>query len=104
VASDNQEVKMKQIRDKVGGLDVHRDSVVVCTRVTMPTGEIEVAKARFPITQVGLAELTTFLVEAGLRTVAMEATGIYWRPVVRHEALFDREGMKGLLLRAVAAA
>ena len=34
----------------------------------------------------------------------MEATGVYWKPVVRHEALFDREEMKGLLLRAVAAA
>ena len=49
---------MKQIRDKVGGLDVHRDSVVACTRVTMPTGEVEVAKERFPTTQAGLAELT----------------------------------------------
>jgi hypothetical protein len=28
----------------------------------------------------------------------------YWHLVVRHEALFDREGMKGPLLRTVAAA
>jgi len=34
----------------------------------------------------------------------MEATGVHWKPVVRHEAPFDREGMKGPLLRAVAAA
>ena len=95
---------MKQIRDKVAGLDVHRDSVVACTRVTMPTGEVEIAKERFPTTQAGLAALTGFLMEAGVNTVAMEATGIYWRTVVRHEALFDREGMKGPLLRAVAAA
>ena len=46
---------MKQIRDKVGGLDVHRDSVVACTRVTMPDGSIEVAKERFVTTQQGLA-------------------------------------------------
>ena len=39
-----QEVHMKQIRGKVGGLDVHRDTVVACTRVTMPSGEVEVAK------------------------------------------------------------
>ena len=30
--------------------------------------------------------------------------GLYWTPGVRHEALFDREGMKGSLLWAVAAA
>ena len=30
--------------------------------------------------------------------------GVYWKPTVRHEALFDREGMKGPLLWAVAAA
>ena len=49
---------MKQIRDKVGGLDVHRDSVVACTRVTLPDGAVEVAKERFATTQAGLAELT----------------------------------------------
>ncbi len=72
---------MKQIRDKVGGLDIHRDSVVACTRVTMPDRSIEVAKERFPTTQEGLASLTGFLVDAGVSTVAMEATGIYWRAV-----------------------
>lgn len=81
---------MKQIRDKVAGLDVHRDNVVACTRVTMPDGEVEVAKKRFPTTQAGLAELTAFLMDAGVRTVAMEATGIYWRPVYYAlEGLFE---------------
>ena len=72
---------MKQIRDKVGGLDVHRDNVVACTRVQMPTGQVEVEKERFATTQAGLAELTAFLMDAGVTTVAMEATGIYWRTV-----------------------
>ena len=56
---------MKQIRDKVGGLDVHRDGVVACSRVRLPDGTVEVQKARFATTQTGLAELTGFLVEAG---------------------------------------
>ena len=81
---------MKQIRDKVGGLDVHRDSVVACTRVAMPSGEVEVAKERFGTTQAGLAELTAFLMDAGVNTVAMEATGIYWRPIYYAlEGLFE---------------
>jgi hypothetical protein len=32
------------------------------------------------------------------------ARAVYWKPIVRHEALFDREGMKGPLLQTVAAA
>ncbi len=72
---------MKQIRDKVGGLDVHRDSVVACTRITQPAGTIEVEKERFATTQTGLAQLTSFLLDAGVTMVVMEATGVYWRPV-----------------------
>jgi transposase len=95
---------MKRIRDKVAGLDVHRDTVVACTRIVEPDRSVTAAKASFSTTSKGLAELATWLRDAAVETVAMEATGIYWRPVVRHEALFDREGMKGPLLRAVAAA
>jgi len=81
---------MKQIRDKVGGLDVHRDNVVACTRVMMPDGSVEVAKVRFGTTQAGLAELTAFLMDAGVDTVAMEATGVYWRSVYYAlEGLFE---------------
>jgi len=71
---------MKQIRDRVGGLDIHRDNVVACTRVKLPTGEVEVTKERFPATQQGLATLTGFLTEAAVTTVAMESTGVYWKP------------------------
>ena len=71
---------MKQIRDRVAGLDIHRDTVVACARIGSPAG-IEVIKESFPTTRAGLAKLASFLSEAGVTTVAMEATGIYWRPV-----------------------
>jgi transposase len=81
---------MKQIRDRVAGLDVHRDSVVACTRVRAPDGSIETAKERFSTTQRGLASLTEFLVDSGVTTVAMEATGVYWRTVYYAlEGLFE---------------
>jgi transposase len=58
--------------------------------VTAPDGSIEVAKGRFKTTQTGLAELTAFLTDAGVDTVAMEATGIYWRTVYYAlEGLFE---------------
>ena len=51
-----------------------------------------------------LLALGDWLAEAGCTHVAMESTGVYWKPIVRHEALLNREGMKGPLQRAVAAA
>jgi transposase len=94
---------VKRIRERVAGLDVHRDTVVACCQVKQPDRSIEVTKQSFSTTAKGLGELAAWLSDAGVETVAMEATGVYWKPVVRHEALFDREGMKGPLLRAVAA-
>ncbi len=72
---------MKQIRTKVAGLDVHRDNVVACTRLASPDGSGEVAKARVATTRKGLGELAAFLTGAGVGTVAMEATGVYWKCV-----------------------
>ena len=72
---------MKQIRERVAGLDVHRDGVVACCRVRQPDGEVELCKRRFATTRRGLSELTAFLRECEVSTVAMEATGVYWKPV-----------------------
>lgn len=71
---------MKRIRDRVAGLDVHRDTVVACNRVVGPDGEVEVTKQTFATTRKGLGELAVFVVDAGVTTVAMEATGVYWKP------------------------
>lgn len=63
---------MKRIRDRVAGLDVHRDSVVACCRIAGPDGEVEVTKERFATTRKGLSELAAYLVDSGVATVAME--------------------------------
>ena len=81
---------MKRIRDCVAGLDVHRDTVVACCRVVGPDGEVEVTKQSFPTTRKGLGELTVFLSDVAVTTVAMEATGVYWRsPYYALEGMFD---------------
>lgn len=72
---------MRQIRDRVAGLDVHRDTVLASIRITMSDGSLEVSKERFPATRRGLSELVAFLLDGDVTTVAMEATGVYWRPV-----------------------
>jgi hypothetical protein len=50
-----------------------------------------------------LLALSDWLAGAGCTIVDMESTGVYWQPVVRHEALLNREGVKGPLQRTVAA-
>ncbi len=81
---------MKRIRDRVAGLDVHRDTVVACCRVVDPDGEVEVTKQSFATTRKGLGELAVFLSGAAVETVAMEATGVYWKsPYYALEGMFD---------------
>jgi len=81
---------MRRIRDKVAGLDVHRDTVVACCRVVDPDGEVEVTKQSFATTRKGLGELAVFLSDAAVETVAMEATGVYWKsPYYALEGMFD---------------
>jgi len=94
---------MEIVVERCAGLDVHKDSVVACVRVPGPSGERETKIASFSTFTEDLLALRDWLVALGVTRVGMEATGVYWKPVVRHEALFDREGMKGPLLRAVAA-
>jgi len=80
---------MKRIRDRVAGLDIHRDTVVACCRVVDPDGSVNVSKQTFATTRKGLVALTEFLSEASVETVAMEATGVYWRsPYYALEGLF----------------
>src|SRR6266568_5281309 len=80
---------MRRIRDRVAGLDVHRDSVVVCAQL-FDGGEVHLNKGRFSTTSEGVAELAEWLAEREVTTVAMEATGVYWKPVYYGlEGLFE---------------
>jgi transposase len=72
---------MEQIHDRVAGLDVHRDTVAVCVRTPGPRGGVNTEKARFDTTTGGLAGLAHWLAERGVALAAMEATGVYWKPV-----------------------
>jgi len=51
------EEAVEQIHDRVAGLDVHRDRVAVCVRVTGPRGGAGVEKERFATTTAALARL-----------------------------------------------
>jgi transposase len=71
---------MEVIHERCAGLDVHKDTVVGCLRVR-DRGEVRREVRRFATTTRGLLELADWLREAGCTHVAMEATGVYWKPV-----------------------
>jgi transposase len=73
---------VQQIHDRVAGLDVHRDSVVACFRRLGPKGGVVREKERFTTTTAGLQVLGGWLAEREVQLVAMEATGVYWKPVL----------------------
>ena len=80
---------MRRIRNKVGGLDVHRDSVTGCVEI-FDGVDVEVTKAKFSTTATGIRELADWLATFEVELVVMEATGVYWKPVYYGlEDLFD---------------
>ena len=62
------------------GLDVHKDSVVAAVRLAAD-GPAKTEVRTFDTTTPGLLALSAWLAECGCTHVAMEATGIYWKPV-----------------------
>jgi hypothetical protein len=82
-----------RVVERAGGLDVHKEQVTACVRVPGEDGRSRRQEVQeFKTTVRGLLALADWLKGYGITDVAMEATGVYWRPVVRHEALFDRVG------------
>ena len=71
---------MKTLHKRCAGVDVHKTEVVVCLRL-VTQGKVEREVRRFPTTTHGLLELAQWLESARCTHVAMEATGVYWKPV-----------------------
>ena len=71
---------MEVLHSRCAGLDVHRDSVVACARI-VADGAITQDVRTFGATTKELMALSEWLTGHGVTHVAMEATGVYWRPV-----------------------
>jgi transposase len=71
---------MEVIYRRCAGLDVHKETVVACVRIAnhgAPTQEVRT----FTTTTSGLLGLVDWLDGYAVEHVAMEATGVYWKPV-----------------------
>jgi transposase len=71
---------MDIMHERCAGLDVHKAMIVACVRLTID-GKVNRECRKFDTTTAGLLALLAWLTEAGCTHVAMEATGVYWKPV-----------------------
>jgi transposase len=72
---------MERVVERCAGLDVHRDTVTACVRVPGVDGERVQELREFGTTTVELLALRDWLMAWGVTVVAMESTGVYWKPV-----------------------
>ena len=70
---------METLHRRCAGLDVHQKEIVACQRIVSGR-KARSELARFPTTTRSLMELSTWLSAAKVTHVAMEATGVYWKP------------------------
>lgn len=63
------------------GLDVHKDTVVVCVRRLDAKGKAQRQTRTFGTMTIHLLALADWLTEQGVTHVAMESTGVYWKPI-----------------------
>ena len=80
---------MRRVRDRVAGIDVHRDTAVVCCQLWAEQ-QLTVDKQTFSTTATGLRSLRDWLAGHEIELVVMEATGDYWKPV-----FYPMEGLFG---------
>jgi len=70
-----------QLHERVAGLDVHKAQVTAAVRVSGPDGGRLMEVTEFRTTVQGLLALRDWLSAHGVTYVAMEATGVYWKPI-----------------------
>jgi transposase len=92
------------LHPRCAGLDVAKDELVACVRVPDGRGGRGQEVRTFPTFTSGLEALAGWLASEGVTQVVMEATGQYWKPIVRHEVPRVRAEVRDLRCSAVAAA
>ena len=71
---------MEILYPRCAGLDVHKHTVVACVREVQQERVTQQTRT-FKTHTAGLLELAQWLKSCGVHDVAMEATGVYWKPL-----------------------
>jgi transposase len=69
------------IHRRCAGLDVHKKSVMACVRLMSEDGKVTKRVRRFGTMTHELRNLHKWLASQGVVHVAMESTGVYWKPL-----------------------
>jgi transposase len=72
---------MDQLLERAAALDVHKEQVTACVRTPGDDGRRVQEVREFKTTVRSLLAMRDWLKSLGVTHVAMEATGVYWRPV-----------------------
>ncbi len=72
---------MQVVYSRCCGLDVHKDQVTACVLVLGEDGKREVRTREFRTYRKELQKLKMWLYASKVMHVAMESTGVYWKPV-----------------------
>jgi transposase len=65
----------------VAGLDIHQKMLVACVRQLGEDGRVREETRTYLTMTRHLQELATWLSQCGVTHVAMESTGVYWKPI-----------------------
>jgi transposase len=72
---------MQTLVERGCGLDVHQATVVACLLIVARNGKVHKQMRTFGTTTRELLSLRTWLLSEGCTHLAMESTGVYWKPV-----------------------
>ena len=89
---------MQKILGVSCGLDVHKDIIEGCILEANGTDEPDVTYESFTTMRGDLVRLRDWLAEYGCPNVAMESTGVYWKPI--YEILEEEEKINLCLVNA----
>lgn len=72
---------MEVLYERCGGLDVHKKTVVACRITPDESGRPQKEIRTFGTMTKDLLALSDWLKDGGVTHVAMESTGVYWKPI-----------------------
>ena len=79
--SELMEAEMQVEYERCCGIDVHKETVVACVIAPDENGKVKKETRTFSTMTEDLTALSKWLKEKGCTHVAMESTGVYWKPV-----------------------
>lgn len=72
---------MEVLHKCCAGLDVHKKTVMACVSVMQPSGKPQETVREFGTMTEDLMRLSNWLASQGVTHIAMESTGVFWKPI-----------------------